>query len=127
MYESTTIGECRSKLSVKGKHDSWVHAHVRAFNRSWNAKLTRLPCANCGYDKHVELCHINDVADFSDDVPLSVVNSIDNIIQLCRNCHWELGNELIFKGLSNRWDILNYIELARPAGVEPASCQLEVG
>ena len=49
-------------------------------------------CANCGYDKHVELAHIKAVADFDDDTLLSVVNSPDNVLSLCPNCHWEFDN-----------------------------------
>ena len=49
-------------------------------------------CAKCGYDKHVELCHIKDIANFDDDSLLSEVNSRNNIIQLCPNCHWEFDN-----------------------------------
>lgn len=65
--KSMTIGEYRNKLSVKDKHPSWVSAHIRNFNRSWNKHLTLLPCANCGYDKHVELCHITAIKSFSDE------------------------------------------------------------
>jgi len=95
-YKELTLGEYRTKLSVKGKHPSWVNSHVRNFARSWNKELRELPCANCGYDKHVELCHRKAVTSFSDDTTLSVVNDRNNIIQLCRNCHWEFDNGLLF-------------------------------
>lgn len=29
-YKSKTIGEYRSKLSVVGKHPSWINAHIRS-------------------------------------------------------------------------------------------------
>lgn len=90
-----TIGECREKLSVKGKHPSWVHAHVRNYCRSWNKDLTKLPCHSCGYDKHVELCHKRPVSSFPDETLLSEVNHESNIIQLCPNCHWEFDNGLL--------------------------------
>ena len=57
--------------------------------------LTKIPCANCGYEKHVELYHIKSVASFGDETILSVVNSEDNVIQLCRNCHWELDHGIL--------------------------------
>lgn len=93
--KAKTIKEYRESLAVKGKHSSWTHAHVRCFNRSWNKELTSLPCANCGYDKHVELCHKKDIASFPDDTTLGEVNHPDNIVQLCRNCHWEFDNGIL--------------------------------
>ena len=87
-----TIGEYRNMLSVRGKHPSWIHSHVRALARSWLKDLTTLPCAHCGYDKHVELAHIQPVASFPDTALLSEVNSKDNVVQLCRNCHWEFDH-----------------------------------
>lgn len=91
-YKNKTIGEYRNMTSVKGKPSSWTHSHIRRFARSWLKHLTKLPCAHCGYDKHVELAHIKDVASFPDHSLLSEVNSEDNIIQLCPNCHWEFDN-----------------------------------
>ena len=93
-WKNRTIGEYRNRPSVVGKHPSWLHAHVRQFARSWLKHMTDLPCAHCGYDKHVELAHIKDVVSFSDDTLLSEVNSEDNVIQLCPNCHWEFDNLL---------------------------------
>ena len=91
-YQNKTIGEYRNMSSVSGKHPSWIHAHVRLFARNWNKDLRKIPCAKCGYKKHVELCHIKDISSFHDDALLSEVNSINNIIQLCPNCHWEFDN-----------------------------------
>jgi hypothetical protein len=93
--KNKTIGEYRNKESVKGKHQSWLHSLVRGLCRSWLKHLTKIPCANCGYEKHVELCHIKSVASFGDETILSVVNSEDNVIQLCRNCHWELDHGIL--------------------------------
>ena len=91
-YRNKTVGEYREKLSVKGKHPSWCHSHVRAFARSWLKHLTQQPCRHCGYDKHVELAHIKDVASFPDDALLGEINAEGNVIPLCPNCHWEFDN-----------------------------------
>jgi len=91
-YKNKTVGEYRNLLSVKGKHGSWLNAHIRNFARSWLKHLTKLPCKNCGYDKHVELCHIKPVSSFTDETLLKEINSENNVIQLCRNCHWEMDN-----------------------------------
>ena len=85
-------GMSRNKNSVRGFHSSWTNSHIRIFARNWLKHLTKLPCKKCGYSKHVELAHIRAVSDFRDDELLRDVNSADNIVQLCRNCHWEFDN-----------------------------------
>lgn len=52
-------------------------------------------CAICGYDKHVEVAHIKAVSEFSDDVTIKEINSIDNLIGLCPNHHWEYDNGIL--------------------------------
>ena len=94
-YRFTEVGEYRNKLSVKDKHPSWANAHIRGFARSWLKHLTVLPCKNCGYSKHVELCHIKPVSSYPDTATLSEINDESNVIQLCRNCHWEFDNNLL--------------------------------
>jgi hypothetical protein len=89
-----TIGFYRQKLSIMGKHPSWLHAHIREMNRAWNKDLTQKPCARCGYSKHVELAHILPLSNFPDDARLEEVNAPRNIVQLCPNCHWEFDNGL---------------------------------
>jgi DNA-directed RNA polymerase subunit M/transcription elongation factor TFIIS len=49
-------------------------------------------CTKCGYDKHYEVAHIKSVADFPSTALVSTINSIDNLIALCPNCHWEHDN-----------------------------------
>lgn len=68
---------------------------VRAFNKNWNRHLSKLPCANCGYSKHVQLAHIKAISSFPDTATLGEINSPENIIQLCPNCHWEFDNGLL--------------------------------
>lgn len=91
-HKNKTIGEYRNMLSVKGKHVSWAHAHIRSFNRSWNKILTKLPCQNCLYCKHIELAHIKPITSYEDHITLSEVNDPENILALCPNCHWEFDN-----------------------------------
>ena len=52
-------------------------------------------CQNCGYEKHVEICHIRAIKDFSPDTPIAIVSGIDNLIALCPNCHWEFDKGLL--------------------------------
>lgn len=89
-----TFGDIRRRLSVKGKHPSWIHSNVRNLARYWNKEKLSLPCARCGYALHVELAHIVPLSSFSDDDYLAYANGPSNVIQLCRNCNWELDHGL---------------------------------
>lgn len=50
-------------------------------------------CQYCGYDKHVEVCHIKPIHSFSLDTLISTVNAPENILILCPNCHWEFDRK----------------------------------
>ena len=52
-------------------------------------------CAICGYNKHVEVAHIKAVSDFDDNATIDEINSLDNMIGLCPNHHWEYDNGLL--------------------------------
>lgn len=93
--KSMTLEQLTENFSVVGKHPSWKFAHVRGMNRSWNSDLRKLPCANCGYSKHVELAHRKPLNSFSPTTTLGEVNSRENNVQLCPNCHWEFDNDLL--------------------------------
>lgn len=93
--KETKLSEYHNLPSIKGKHPSWKNAHIRNFARSWNKEKTKLPCACCNYDKHVELCHIREISNFPQTVTIGEINAPKNIIQLCRNCHWESHNGYI--------------------------------
>ena len=80
---------------LKDLHKSSKNSHIRVLARSHFKHLRQKPCYNCGYDKHVELCHIKPISSFGEDAKLSEVNCENNLIQLCPNCHWEFDNGLL--------------------------------
>jgi len=49
-------------------------------------------CESCGYDKHVEICHIKAINSFDSSALISEVNADDNLVALCPNCHWEFDH-----------------------------------
>jgi len=49
-------------------------------------------CEKCGYLKHVEICHKKHISEYSIDTKIKHINSKDNLVLLCPNCHWELDN-----------------------------------
>ena len=52
-------------------------------------------CAVCGYTNHIEIAHIKAVSEFEDNDTIEVINSIDNLIALCPNHHWEYDNGIL--------------------------------
>jgi len=52
-------------------------------------------CKNCKYDKHVEVCHIIPISEFNDDAYIWEINSPNNLIALCPNCHWEFDHGIL--------------------------------
>jgi hypothetical protein len=88
-----------SQRTLKSLQDSakyQVSAKVRDIAR-YNYDKANLPrvCANCGYAKHVEICHVKAINSFSDETPVAVINDLTNLVALCPNCHWEFDNGLL--------------------------------
>lgn len=52
-------------------------------------------CKVCGYDIHIDICHIKSVSSFGDDALIKDINSADNLVALCKNHHWEFDNKII--------------------------------
>lgn len=93
---------CQQCLKIKTIGDftctSARHKHQHVRNHAHRiAKIHSLPkvCKICNYSHHVELCHIQPIHSFPSETTLSVVNSLSNLVFLCRNHHWELEHGLI--------------------------------
>lgn len=54
-------------------------------------------CAICGYSNHVEVAHIKAVSEFEDSATVREINSMDNLIGLCPNHHWEYDHGILTK------------------------------
>jgi hypothetical protein len=106
IWKSHTSKEFQDKLklkdffnssSIKGKHPSWKSAHIRELNRRrWDFDKFG-SCVVCGYDKHIELAHIKAISSFDENATIGEVNSIMNVLPLCRNHHWEFDNNSLDK------------------------------
>lgn len=85
-----------TKKDFQGKRKYQISSQIRELARNIYRKSDKPKyCINCGYNKHYEICHIHAIQSFSVDTPLSEINSLDNLIALCPNCHWELDNGLL--------------------------------
>ena len=87
-----TVSEATETLANQGKHPSWLNSTIRGRARYKHEDLLEQPCPACGYLKHVELCHIKTINSFPKDTLVSVINARENVLPLCRNCHWELDH-----------------------------------
>lgn len=92
--QDMTLEHYQNMDSVKNKHPSWRNSHIRSFARSWSKKDNPCCCEKCGYKLHVEVCHIKAIKDFDIKATLGEINSINNLLFLCRNCHWEFDHNL---------------------------------
>lgn len=94
-----TKGELSSRRSNWQSWRSSIQKDARiVYNNSDKPK----ECAVCGYNKTYEVAHIKSVASFSDEILISEINDIENLVALCPNHHWEYDNDML--------DIFQYIE-----------------
>jgi hypothetical protein len=92
-WNARTLSFVRSMLDY--------HARIRQLARkAYSSSGRPRQCINCGHTKHLEICHVKPIQDFPDDTPISTINSLDNLVALCPNCHWEFDNGLLPLGKS---------------------------
>ena len=91
--ESKSIAYYASKTNDMNKYRG-VRLLAKRTTRLWPQI-----CKICSYSLHVETCHIRSISSFPTDTLVSVVNADDNMILLCRNCHWEFDHGITKLGL----------------------------
>lgn len=91
--ETITIKKLKQKH--KNKIQSWYSSEIRNFNRVWNKHLLNFGCQICGYNNHIELCHIKPICSFNENSMLKEINDESNNVVLCPNHHWEFDNGII--------------------------------
>lgn len=87
-----TYGELCS-LRKYQKHSA-IRDHAR---KRFLASDLPKKCIICGYSKHIDVCHIKAIRQFSDATQLSEINSLLNLMPLCKNHHWEFDNNMMSK------------------------------
>jgi hypothetical protein len=88
--EDRTLGE---EMKLKGFKGANRFSAIRNAARSVTSHLPRC-CTVCKYGKHVEVCHKKAIADFHIDAQIKDINSLNNLVLLCPNCHWEFDSGL---------------------------------
>ncbi len=89
-WSKVTITDIQSKAKYQASASLRGLAR-RAYAHSGQAKT----CSICEYDIHTDICHIRAISDFPPETPVSEVNTISNLVALCRNHHWELDHGLL--------------------------------
>lgn len=86
--ENRTVLFLKERYRVKsGRWKSNIRTHARKV-----ARILPDFCSICGYDLHVEVCHIKPIELFDDDSTVGEINKLENLVKLCRNHHWEFDN-----------------------------------
>jgi hypothetical protein len=88
LFEDKTLDE----MKIIGITPSNIYAAVRYRARATAKKMGWKQCAHCGYDKHIEIAHKKAISDFEGNTLVSIINSKENLLPLCPNCHWEFDN-----------------------------------
>lgn len=64
----------------------WVKIRINARKLVKNLGLLD-SCIVCDFP-HVDVCHAKAIKDWPETTPINVVNHPDNLLVLCKNCHW---------------------------------------
>ncbi len=97
-WAKETIGD-----KIYDKHKYAKYAYIRFAAKSVAKENNMTKCKNCGYEKHVEICHIKAIHTFPKETFISKVNDISNLIALCPNCHWEFDHgDLTFDQINKK-------------------------
>lgn len=87
-YSIVTIADCQAKH--KHQHYNRIRDVARTIYKREISK-----CQVCKYSKHIEICHIKPISSYPKETTVSEVNSRENILFLCPNCHWEFDHGLL--------------------------------
>ena len=93
-----TIVESLTKKELFERYSQWQTARgtiQKNARKIYMESDKQQSCVVCGYDKHFEVAHIKSVSSFDDDVLISEINDVDNLVALCPNHHWEYDNNIL--------------------------------
>lgn len=93
---SPILLKTKKQLLIDRKNYQSYRSAIRKFaEKTYKESNRELKCYICGYDKHVEIAHIKAVSDFNESSTIADINSLENLIALCPNHHWEFDNNII--------------------------------
>jgi hypothetical protein len=89
------VGVTKGELFARRKNWQSARSTIRyhaayVYDRSGCPKACVAP--NCGYSLYIEIAHKKGVSEFPDMTLITEINNIENLIPLCRRCHWEFDH-----------------------------------
>jgi hypothetical protein len=90
-YQGITLEDL--KASAKNNHQFQTKLRTHSRKTYFDSNRPKI-CDHCGYNKHVDVCHIQDVKNFHPDTLITVVNSLDNLVAFCPKHHWEFDHNI---------------------------------
>ena len=93
LWDSTMLKDMKGNGTA---NNGGRYPYIRTLSRKKYMKSS-LPkkCKICNYSLHIEICHIKDINKWDESSLISEVNSLENLVALCRNHHWEFDNGYI--------------------------------
>lgn len=93
------------KVTLKEMHEKRAYqrnSRIRDLARKKYLKSDKpKKCLVCGYSKFFDVCHIKDIASYEESAALGEINSLDNLMALCKTHHTEFDRGLLsLKGIS---------------------------
>lgn len=85
-----TLTKNRTKGDLFSKRANYQSARTairKDAQKTFDESEKKYVCIVCKYDKHCEIAHLKGVAEFSDDILVSEINHVDNLVALCPNHH----------------------------------------
>jgi hypothetical protein len=80
-----TLGDLISRCDKRAT----AYSAIRTAARLVAKKEGWCKCANCPYDKHIEIAHRKPIGSFPLETMITEINAVSNLLPLCPNCHWE--------------------------------------
>jgi hypothetical protein len=87
------LSSTKGDLRKMGKHPYHYKSTIsRVAREIYKSSDKPQKCIICGYSKYIDVCHIKQVSEFPDTATIKEINSLSNLIAMCKTHHWELDH-----------------------------------
>jgi hypothetical protein len=95
-YEYSVLYKTKGELFSIRKNWQSARSNIQKIARSIYFKSDKpRECLICRYNTFIDVAHIKPVSEFLESALISEINSIDNLVALCKNHHWEYDHKII--------------------------------
>jgi hypothetical protein len=96
--DCVSIHDKKTKAEIKERFPGYARFRpffTRHANLVYDSSGRKKECYICGYEKHVDVCHVKAVSDFPDTALVLEISALDNLVVLCKLHHKEFDERLI--------------------------------